>query len=413
MKILSVFGWSIRIGGHFKSALAHMKRLKEMGHDIYVVAPGDDSAKQMENEFKKSEIELFKFNKSPRWTRVPSLRGTGEIVRICREKGIDLIQAHDFISFPSCYMSALRLKRGIVFTKAGGPANNLFPPHMIDAIFYSQELLNGMVIKYHLNKDNITIIRARIDTDIYKPEAVSTRFMQKYNLLPSGYKIVLATRLEDNKKLWVDNLLSFAEQVLETAIPARIVIAGEGSLLDYIERRAFLINQKSNNGPIVHLTGPVFKMTELNQLYNYADFVVGNGRGILEAMACGKPVIIFGENGEAEVVGPDNIEPIATFNFSGRHFRHAPRVDTAIPALLKRLIADNAWQNDARRFSFEYIKNNMHAELGAQQLVTVYEKALAKEHSFYQYIVWYLTVCKTIAFDSFKRRFITGVAGDN
>lgn len=413
MKILSVFGWSIRIGGHFKSALAHMKRLRDMGHYMYVIAPDDNSAKQMENEFITNKIEIFKFSKGPRWTRFPSFRGTRDIVRICKKKEIDLIQAHDFISFPSSYMAALTLQKGIVFTKPGGPANNLFPPQKVDAIFYSEELLNGMVKKYHLNTDNITVIRARIDTDIYKPEIVSPHFIQKYNLPQSQYKIVIATRLEDNKKLWMDNLLSFADQVLEKGIPARFVIAGEGPLLHYIKGRAFAINQKSNSGHIVHLTGPVFEMSELNQLYNYADLIVGNGRGILEAMACAKPVIILGEKGEAEIVSLSNIEAIARFNFSGRHFRYAHHFDADMPTLCERLITNNVLQNDACRFSFEYIKNHMNAEVGAQQLLTVYNKALFKKHSFCNYIVWYLTVCKTITLDRLKRGLTAGANSDD
>ena len=48
--------------------------------------------------------------------------------------------------------------------------------------------------------------------------------------------------------------------------------------------------------------GPVYGTADLVQLYNHADVMVGSGRGILEAMACGKAAIVLGESGEGEIL---------------------------------------------------------------------------------------------------------------
>ena len=303
MNILSVFGWGIRIGGHFKSALAHMHCLKKMGHHLYVLMPGEESAQDVVQEFTNCGVEIHLFHNCPRRGRFPSYRGAEDIVKMCKDKNIDLIHAHDFISFPASYTAALRMRKGIVFTKPGGPANNLFPPRTVDVILYSEELREGMVTQYNLDPNNIFFIRARIDTDNYKPDQVSTEFIQKYKLPQAGRKIVMATRLEDNKKPWIDMLLGFAHHAAQKNEPPHIVIAGEGPLLDHIEADACSGEKKKNIGRIVHFIGPVFTINELNQLYNYADVVVGNGRGILEAMACGLPVIITAVAGLPEALG--------------------------------------------------------------------------------------------------------------
>ena len=356
MNILSVFGWGIRIGGHFKSALAHMKCLSRMGHHLYVLMPGGESAGDVVREFTDCGIEIHLFTKSPTRGRFPSYRGAGDIVKICKDKKIDIIHAHDFTSFSPSFTAALRMKKGIIFTKPGGPANNLFPPRTVDAILYSEELLEGMVTQYSLDRNNIFLIRARIDTDSYKPEQVTAVFMQQYKLPQAGRKIVMATRLEDNKKPWIDMMLNFAERLAEKDEPTHIVIAGEGKLLEEMKSNPSSMDKNNLVGRIVHFIGPLFTIRELNQLYNYADVVVGNGRGILEAMACGKPVIILGEQEEAELVNADNINAIAYFNFSGRHFGRRVRGDNGLMPMLYKLITDHQLLAEAGRFSSDYIK---------------------------------------------------------
>ena len=409
MNILSVFGWSIRIGGHFKSALAHMKCLEKMGHHLHVLMPGGESAADVVQEFINCGVAMHLFHKGPRRGRFPSYRGAGDIVRICKDSKIDLIHAHDFISFPASYTAALRMRKGIIFTKPGGPANNLFPPRTVDAILYSEELLEGMVTQYNLDPNNIFLIRARIDTDSYKPEQVTAAFVQKYKLPQAGRKIVMATRLEDNKKPWIDMMLNFAERLAEKDEPAHIIIAGEGKLLEELEANSCSMDTKNLIGRIVHIIGPLYTIRELNQLYNYADVVVGNGRGILEAMACGKPVVILGEYDEGELVGAENIQDIAYFNFSGRHFRPQARGKSGLTPLLYKLMTDQQLLAEAGSFSLDYIKKYMAAEIGANAVLAVYQRALLKKHSYRDYLQWYLRLIWTFFLASSKRRLVARI----
>jgi glycosyltransferase involved in cell wall biosynthesis len=374
-----------------------------------VLMPGGESAEEVVQEFVDCGVEIHLFRNVPSRGRFPNYRGTGDIVRICKDIKIDLIHAHDFISFPACYAAALRTKKGVVFTKAGGPVNNLFPPRAVDAILYSEELLEGMVTKYNLEPNNISLIRARIDTESYKPEQVEAEFMQKYKLPQSGRKIVMATRLEDNKKPWIDMMLNFAERLAEKDEPAHIIIAGEGPLLDEQEANACSIVTKNEISRIVHFIGPLFTIKELNQLYNYADVVVGNGRGILEAMACEKAVVILGEYDEGELVGAENIQDIAYYNFSGRHFRPQARGKNGLTPLLYKLITDQQLLAEAGRFSLDYIKKYMAAEIGANAVLAVYQRALLKKHSYRDYLQWYLKLIWTFFLASSKRRLVSRI----
>lgn len=64
----------------------------------------------------------------------------------------------------------------------------------------------------------------------------------------------------------------------------------------------------------------MFGNDDLIQLYSYADLVMGHGRGILEAMACGKSVVVLNKNGTGEFVSDKNVNIVSKFNFSGRHY---------------------------------------------------------------------------------------------
>lgn len=57
----------------------------------------------------------------------------------------------------------------------------------------------------------------------------------------------------------------------------------------------------------------------VEKVINKHDLVISLGRGILEAIFCGRGAIVFGIHGGDGLVTPENIADIAACNFSGRH----------------------------------------------------------------------------------------------
>jgi len=389
MTILFVFGWTIQIGGHFKSALAHMRCLREMGHEVLLIAPG--CREEMMREFRNIDVKVHTFSKGPKRGRFPSARGAKEIIEICREGGVDLINSQDMEGLAAGYKAAIRQSKAFVYTMAGGPVHRAFQPREVDAIYYSQELLDGMADRYNLDKNKISVIRARIDVRVYKPTKADPAFLDKYKLPRSGKKVLMAIRLTQGKRPWLENLMSFAAQAGEEDFDVHVIIAGEGGLLEHFRERAGQINARAGR-QVVHMVGPVYGIDQMSKLYSHADIVVGNGRGIIEAMACRKPVVVLGENGEGALVEPENIDRVAEYNFSGRHFRYRQGTVRDSISVLKDLVHDDATLAQAGRFSLEYIKKHMDAAIGAREILSVYEKALTKKHSQIDYIKWHLRI---------------------
>lgn len=386
LKIIYVFGHPLRIGGHLSSGLAMVRNLEAMGHHIIVLAPG--RAEGMVHEFTGTGAEFFSIGELKRYPRLPSTIGTLRILQIAKERSPDIIHAQDYQCIGQAYLAAVLSREAFLLTQAGGNLTYQVPPMQADTVVFSQEQMENLSAAYRLAEGNLHLVRARIDRSVYRPENVDPAFIRKYGLPESGKKIVMAMRLASDKKSWLKTILETAETFSTNETGVWIVIAGEGPLMHDLQEKAAQVNKEKGDRQVLYFIGPILGSEEINQFYNYADVVVGNGRGILEAMACKKPVVVLGEDGEGEVVRPENIDEIAYFNFSGRHFRSRSKSAAALSTVLENLLADENVQQQLGDYCYEYISAHMDARVGAEQLVEIYKKALDKRSSLVDYAAW-------------------------
>ena len=73
----------------------------------------------------------------------------------------------------------------------------------------------------------------------------------------------------------------------------------------------------------------------VEEYINRADICISLGRGVLEAMACGRAAIVFDYDGGDGLVTINNIDEIQKYNFSGRRFKRRFGVDTLIEEIQK------------------------------------------------------------------------------
>ncbi len=394
LKIIYTFGYSLQTGGHFKSALSLMSNLVLAGHQLTVLAaPG--GIDEIIREFTVAGADIQYIPQLERSSRFPLISGARPIARIARERSVDIIHAQDFISASHAYLAAILSGKAFVLTEAGGAFKHHLPPRDSETVLFSQELLDATHKAYPKRKDRLHLIRARIDTSLYKPEKVESEFVEEYGLPESGLKIVVATRLDAQKSSWLDLITRIAQTIVEESVDLKIIAATYGDLLPLLRDRADQVNKNSARGSVIHLVGQIKSLKHMIQLYSYADVVIGSGRGILEAMACRKPVVVLGENGEGEILAPENIEETAYYNFSGRHFRYRPEPPESVIVLLRDLLMDPDRRGRLADFSYEYIQREMDARIGAEQLAKVYAEALErKPGSLMSAILWYGTAAK-------------------
>jgi len=389
VNVLFIFGFPMRYGGHHRSGLALLKYLKAAGHCVYVMAPGGVS-----DVIEAFEHEGIRYISFPEVSHYPlwSVFGVFRVGRVCKKYAIDVIHAQDFLGIFPAHLAAILQRRGFVFTLAGGAPSEYAPPGHVESVFYSQELVDGMTEEYGMAREHISLVRARIDREAYKPVVVGQDFIKKYKLPSKGKRIVMAMRFESQKTPWIRALLKIVEQLCseKNANPGvELIIAGGGPLLQDFRERSRTILAESMSKDFVHTIGPLYNPREMVQLYNHSHLVMGSGRGILEAMACRKPVVVLGEKGEAETVNAGNYQDVERYNFSGRHFRHQACSDCDPAILLQRLLRCDDELEMLADFSYEYIRSQMDARLGSEELECIYNKSSIHENSVLEYARWY------------------------
>ncbi len=108
---------------------------------------------------------------------------------------------------------------------------------------------------------------------------------------------------------------------------------------------------------------------EVEKYVNQADICISLGRGILEAMSCGRAAIVFDYNDGDGLVTADNIDEIQKCNFSGRRFKRRFSVETLIEEIKKynkHMGVTNRWM----------IEERFSAKKNVDSLIDIYEKAI-------------------------------------
>jgi len=368
LTILYVYGYPMKIGGHLGSGFAMAKRLTEQGHRIIVIAPGAGDVMVKAHKRIGAELRVVPLGKKSGRLRLPSTKGWRYIADIAQHGRADIIHCMDHQTVAQGYLAAIKTGKKFFCTEPGGNADTIIPPPKARVIIFSKEQQDIFSNIYHHPANNLKIIRARIDTDVYNPAVPSDEFMKRYGLSKSAITVGIAVRLEAEKEHKIRALLEFVKSYDHSEKKINFYVAGDGSCRAALQAEVEKLN---NPAAAIHFIGPVYDMHEVNQFYNACDIVVGSGRGAMEAMACKKTVIVPGKKGQADLVGPDTIDHIARYNFSGRHFRSTENA-TTLAALFKEITRNPRALQQHSEFCYEYVKQYLSAEIGAAQLIDWY-----------------------------------------
>lgn len=111
---------------------------------------------------------------------------------------------------------------------------------------------------------------------------------------------------------------------------------------------------------------------EVEDYINKSDLIISLGRGILEAMACSRAVLVYDYNGGDGIVVNDNYREIRKNNFSGRRFKK----DFVIDSLLKELGKYNVEMGEINR---KIIEKHHNASKNVRELISIYEAIISQK----------------------------------
>jgi glycosyltransferase involved in cell wall biosynthesis len=375
MKIAYLFRFPLHMGGHFKSALAMIPHLREAGHTIEVIAPG--GASELVGDYLSAGGRIHSVPELERWRYLPRPSVAKRVATLCQDIGIELVHAQSPYSMPAASLAAGRLGLPVVVTIPGGPWDGRPPPNWAPCVSYSDELLVALRRAGRPDDAITRLIRARFDTSRYRPAPPCPEFMARHGIPDSGTRIAIAIRLDPDKRPRLESLLALAEQLREVDEEMHLVLAGGGELQGMIEDRAREINEGRARGPVLHVIGPLLESEDVCRLYQAADIVLGIARGVMEPMACGRPVVVLGRDDEGQLVAPDTVELIARYNFSGRQFGIEGADGRPLVELLLELARDHERRRALGDFALEYVRSQLDARIGARQLLDFYAESTA------------------------------------
>lgn len=301
--------------GALVSALRFSKLLEERGHHVIFI--GAKNKEEREHGHVQG-IKAYRHRSIP----LPKSGGwhlafptVGEIEKILLDEKIDVV--HILLPMPGALMAikaAQRLNIKMVAHSHSQP-ENIF----MDAPSFARPFLDktwnsilawmysrGEVILYpskmaHTLLDHLTeegkpsvVVSNGVNMEVFKP-AHTADFHDRFNIPKDTLNLVYVGRLFPEKS--VDTLIEAMSLILQEHPKTHLTIVGGGHLREKLEKLASALNITKN----VSFLGLVSEEDKI-LAYNAGDIFVSpsfaelEGMTVLEAMACGKPIVV--PNGE-------------------------------------------------------------------------------------------------------------------
>lgn len=364
--ILFIVGFPLESGGHIHSTLSYVTQISQMKADVFLLARKGPLAQEFAKVTKRIFYSYFLDKK--RWMNLCALF---KIVFITLRYNIDIIYAQDFQSLRPALLASRIMRARLIYTKAGGIIPRYKLPKKTTIIVFSEELYNGIAAYNRGVAPYLMLIKPRIDTAIYKPREVSDGFKRKFLVVESSaVNVAMCMRLEGQKRPWIETFLRIAEKCIKMR-RVKFMLVGYGSLYGEVLDKIHVLNKIAKR-ELVRMHGRLSDRDDMVQLYNYASIIIGHGRGILEAMACGKCVVCIGDRGRGTLVSPENVDAISYYNFSGRHLQNRSELGCEVSSIINSLSKNRFLMKKLGIWGRQYIEQEYDSSLLSEKIVAVH-----------------------------------------
>jgi glycosyltransferase involved in cell wall biosynthesis len=296
--------------GSIVSTLRFSERLTENGHKVIFIAAKSPHASGDVNGIKTYRFRsiLMPMTEGKFYLALPTV---AEAKKVLRDEKIDILHLILPIGASFSFIKAAKSLGIKIVIHSHTQSENVFL--LIPKIFGRRALskvfdtylarvynnANILICPTEFAKENSPRVRENIKYEVISNGIDTARFtprdpadfFQKYNLPPTGKKILFLGRLHPEKN--IDTLIKAVPELSKKHPDVQVLIAGEGNQKDKLQKIA---RDLGVDDKIIFL-GRISE-EDLVFAYNSCDiFVLPSlaeleGIAVLEAMACGKPILI-------------------------------------------------------------------------------------------------------------------------
>lgn len=360
-------------GGITIYILRLIKPLAKLGVDLHVLSSGGDWTSNF-RELGAATYDLPIKTKSevhPKiYWAIPS------ILRIIREKKIDLLHAHTRITQVQAFWIQKLTGIPVVTTCHGfyqkRIGRRLIPAWGDRAIAISQPVQDDLIQGFKLPPQKTIVIYNGIDTDSFneayqKHDPIKVR--RDYGFGMEDPVVGIVARLVGDKGH--KYLMEAAHQLRRDFPRIRLLIVGDGrerAELDRCVQRLELQDHVVFTSNVKDVTQP---LSAMNVFAFPATWREGFGLSIVEAMACGKPVIVTNiwalnsliqDRVNGLMVEPRKVEPLAE--------------------AIKILLSDENYRRKIAAAGRKMVEESFSVQRMAQEIKSVYESVLRTPQNF-------------------------------
>ncbi|MEW6574103.1 MAG: glycosyltransferase family 4 protein [Bacillota bacterium] len=265
------------------------------------------------------------------------------------EHGIQIIHGHP-VAIPLAVAIGETLRLPVVATYHGLFGWNWEVHRSIAKIVcISREVYDRLALGDPSIVPKLVIIQNGVDTERFRP----------LHRAGGGTRLLFIGRLDPDKRYSLKIIFETVE-----ALPGiELLVAGSGPYLDELRLDA---------PPFVKWLGYIQDMAPV---INQADVVIGTGRGVREAMACGVPAIALDACGYDGLVTPETIESLEYQNFSGRSGR--PLKAEYLLDDLHKILESPETRAAVGEWSRRYAEENYSSTIAALKHLLVYSELIS------------------------------------
>ncbi len=304
MKLL-LLTLSMNQGGAETHVAALAKALTERGHEVTLVSSGGMLVRSLQKKGVKHVTVPWDRRSFGAW-----IASFGRLSKLIKAHDWDLIHAHGRIPAFFGYSLARKYDLPLVTTIharfSHHPVRRAMTRFGRENIAVGEDLKQDTCEQYFLDSDCVWVIPNGIDTAKFSPSPKKKS--------GQAARVAFVSRLDSDCSLGADLLLELAGELKEKIPNLEILLAGGGEELPRLEKKAKKLNDRLHS-QTVRLTGYLSDPTPLLQS---ADVVLGVSRAALEAMACGTPVILGGNEGFLGICTPHVWQEAESTNFCCR-----------------------------------------------------------------------------------------------